>query len=216
MSIRFACPSCGVAGCVDPTLVGKHLRCKHCKHHFTIPSPGEPEHEGYPLEEPTGGEARFAATSPAPGSTFVPRRGEEPITATRRKFKRTASGSTTPPVRRRESDFVWRVWLIRGMIVAVLASAAIALFAPRGTFIVGCQLLTLGSVMVLVGYGVGAYGAFREDILYGILYVLVPLYAAYYLVSRWDDLWVWFACSTTGAALVVLGTQMLRWNGVGA
>ena len=114
------------------------------------------------------------------------------------------------------SDLAWRALLIRGMIVAVIASAAIALFAPRGSLIVGSLLLTLGSVMVLVGYGVGAYGAFREDLLYGILYLLVPLYAAYYLVTRWDDLWVWFACSTAGVALISLGTEMLRWNGVGA
>jgi hypothetical protein len=109
-----------------------------------------------------------------------------------------------------------RAWLIRGVIVAALASVAIALFAPHGSLIVGCLLLTVGTVMVLVGYAVGAYGAFREDFLYGFLYVLVPLYTVYYLVTRWDDLWVWFACSTAGVALVMLGTEMLRWNGVAA
>jgi len=45
---------------------------------------------------------------------------------------------------------------------------------------VGCVLMAVGSLMVLAGYGVGAYGAFREDFLYGMLYLLVPLYAAYY------------------------------------
>jgi len=82
--------------------------------------------------------------------------------------------------------------------------------------IVGCLLMTLGSVLVVLGYGVGAYGAFREEILYGMLYLLVPLYTAYYLVTRWEDLWVWFACSTVGAALVVLGTEMVRWNWISA
>ena len=201
---------------MDATLVGKHLRCKHCKYRFTIPTPGEPDHEGYVLEEPNGEAVGFAATSPTPGSTFVPRRGEEPTTATPRKIKRTSLGSTTRPARRLESDFAWRVWLIRGMIGCRTRLRSHALFAPRGTLIVGCLFLILGSMMVLVGYGVGAYGAFHEDILYGILYLLVPLYAAYYLLTRWDDLWVWFACSTAGVALVLLGTEMLRWNGVGA
>jgi hypothetical protein len=217
MSIRFACPSCGAAGSLDATLVGRQVRCKHCAYRFNVPSPGKPEAEVYALDGPDVEAARSAATSPAPGSTFVPRRGDEPTTAgAPRKVKRTASGSTSRPGRRPESGFARMAWLIRGMIVAAVASAGIALLAPRGTQIVGCFLLILGSAMVLVGFGVGAYGAFREDFLYGFLYLVVPLYAAYYLVTRWDDLWAWFACSTAGVALVMLGTEMLRWNVVGA
>ena len=63
--------------------------------------------------------------------------------------------------------------------------------------------------------GAGAYGAFREDFLYGVLYLAIPLYTAYYLVTRWDDLRVWFACSTAGVALVLLGTEVIRWSGAG-
>jgi hypothetical protein len=68
----------------------------------------------------------------------------------------------------------------------------------------------------LLGYAAGAYGAFCEDFLYGFLYLVIPLYTAYYLVTRWEDLWRWFACSTTGVGLVLFGTQLLRWSGVGA
>lgn len=217
MSIRFACPSCGATSSVDDSLVGKHVRCRHCKYRFAIPSPGGREAEGYALDESKGGAVGTAGSIPTTGSTFVARRGEEPTTASAtRKIKRDASGSTSRPVRSRESALAGRGWLIRGMIVAVLFCAAIALFAPRGTLIVGCLLMSLGSVMVLVGFGAGAYGAFHEDLLYGILFLLVPLYAAYYIVTRWDDLWAWFACSTAGVALVMLGTELLRWNGVSA
>ena len=80
--------------------------------------------------------------------------------------------------------------------MAVVGSAAIAWFAPGGMTIVGSLLMALGSAMVLLGYAVGAYGAFCEEFLYGLLYLLVPLYTAYYLVTRWDDLWIWFSCST--------------------
>ncbi len=96
----------------------------------------------------------------------------------------------------------------------MLVLAAIALFAPRGPILVGSVLLALGTLMVLFGFGVGAYGAFREDVLYGLLYLAIPFYTAYYVVTRWDDLWVWFACSTVGVGLVMLGTEILRWNGV--
>jgi hypothetical protein len=215
MSIRFACPSCAAVGSCDATLVGKHVRCKHCKYRFAIPNPGDPSTEVYALEQPIGDAIGLGATTSAPGSTFVPRRGDEPSPAgAPRTVKRRLTEPTDRPVRRRESNFAWRVWLVRGAIGAVLACAGIALFAPRGTWIVGCLLLGLGSLMVLMGYGAGAYGAFHEDVLYGMLYLLVPLYAAYYLVTRWDDLWVWFVCSTAGVALILLGTEMLRWSGV--
>lgn len=88
-----------------------------------------------------------------------------------------------------------------------------ALLAPRGTWIAGCVLVALGGVLVPLGYFAGAYGAFREDFLYGFLYLVIPLYAAYYLVTRWEDLWPWFACSTAGVGLVWLGTELVRWGG---
>jgi hypothetical protein len=120
-------------------------------------------------------------------------------------------------VHSRRLDFTRRDWLSRGVIVTILVRTAITLFAPRGTLIVGCLLMSHGSVMVLLGYGVEAYGAFREDVLSGMLYVLVPLYTAYdVVVARWDDLWSWFACSAAGVALVVIGTELLLWNGLGA
>ncbi len=98
----------------------------------------------------------------------------------------------------------------------MLVLAAIAVIAPRGTLIAGSVMTVLGIAMVIVGYGAGAYGAFCEDSLYGFLYLVVPLYTAYYLLTRWDDLWAWFACSTAGVALVLLGTGLLRWSGAGA
>ena len=99
------------------------------------------------------------------------------------------------------------------MALAILL-LAIGLLAPQGILIAGCILIVLGSVMVLVGYVAGAFGAFSEDSLYGFLYLVIPLYTAYYMVTRWEDLWVWFACSTAGVGLIVVGTEVARWGGV--
>jgi hypothetical protein len=96
----------------------------------------------------------------------------------------------------------------------VVALAAILIFVPNGSLIAGCALMAVGSAMVLAGFAVGAYAAFCEDFLYGFLYLLIPLYTAYYMITRWDDLWFWFACSTAGVALVWLGTELARWGGV--
>ncbi len=75
-------------------------------------------------------------------------------------------------------------------------------------------MIALGCILILVGYVVGAYGAFSEDFLYGFLYLVIPLYTAYYMITRWDDLWVWFVCMTSGVGLILLGIEMARWGGV--
>ena len=211
MKIAFACPSCGASGSVDESLVGKHVRCKHCTHRFAVPGRGEADAGGYTLVEPTREPARVAATVPDPGPVFVPARGNEPrAVRTPRKPKGTAPGSTA---RRDESDFAWRTWLVRVGVLAAMALLATALFVPRGVAIAGSAMILLGMAMVLVGYAAGAYGAFSEDFLYGFFYLVIPLYTAYYLVTRWDDLRGWFALSTAGVGLVLLGTEVIRWSG---
>ncbi len=208
MKTSFACPSCGAAGAADDAFAGRQVRCKHCGHRFPIPGGGEPEADGYALDGPTG----VDAIRPPRESVFVSPRGDEPPSAAPpRRSSRPAPGATA---RRRDVHFPRPTWLVRGGAVVVIALAAVALIAPGGVLIVGNVLLALGSAMVMVGYGAGAYGAFCEDFLYGVLYLAVPLYTAYYIITRWDDLWVWFACSTAGVAVVLLGTGLLQWAGV--
>ncbi len=212
MKMSFACPSCGASGSVDESLVGKHVRCKHCAHRFAVPGRGEADAGGYTLAEPTREPAWVAATGPDLGPIFVPVRGKEP-TAVRppRKSKGTTPGSTA---RRDESDFAWRTWLIRVGVLAAMVLPATALFVPHGVVIAGSTMVLFGTAMVLVGYAAGAYGAFSEDFLYGFFYLVFPLYTAYYLVTRWVDLRWWFALSTAGVGLVLLGTELVRWSGV--
>ena len=211
MKMSFACPSCGASGSVDESLVGKHVRCKHCTHRFAVPGRGEVDAGGYTLAESIREPARVAVSNPDPGPVFVPARGNEPrAVRTTRKPKRNDLEST---VRQDESNFAWRTWLVRGGVLATMSLLATALFVPRGVAIAGSAMILLGTAMVLVGYAAGAYGAFSEDFLYGFFYLVFPLYTAYYLVTRWDDLRGWFALSTAGVGLVLLGTEVIRWSG---
>jgi predicted Zn finger-like uncharacterized protein len=216
MKIPFACPACAAVGSVDASAAGKLARCKHCGHRFTISNPGAAEPEVYSLEEPAEGTTGVgdAVMSPAPVSAFVPARGETPATKLPRQSKRSASQLTTRTAHKREPRLAWRVWLTWVGVAAAIAIAAIALLAPSGVLIAACTVMALGGVMILVGYGMGAYGAFREDFLYGFLYLVIPLYTAYYMVTRWEDLWVWFACMTMGVGLILLGIEMARLGGV--
>jgi hypothetical protein len=95
-----------------------------------------------------------------------------------------------------------------------IAIAAVALFAPGGPLIAACATMAIGCAMILTGYAVGAFGAFSEDFLYGFLYLAIPLYTAYYMATRWEDLWPWLACMTTGVGVVLLGIEIARWGGV--
>jgi hypothetical protein len=73
--------------------------------------------------------------------------------------------------------------------------------------------MVTGMLLILIGYLAGAYGAFSEDSLYGFFYLVFPLYTAYYMVTRWEDLWVWLVCSTVGVGLAMIGIEIAQWAG---
>ncbi|MGZ3300318.1 MAG: hypothetical protein ACXWO3_05380 [Isosphaeraceae bacterium] len=127
--------------------------------------------------------------------------------------ERSVSGPTSRSVRASTSDFPWQIWLFWGSVALVLILTAIAFLAPDGTWLVGCILMAICGILVPVAYFAGAYGAFSEDVLYGLHYITIPLYTAYYLVTRWEDLWIWITCATVGVGLVLIGTEMVRWAG---
>jgi hypothetical protein len=214
MKTTFACPGCGASGSADAALEGREVRCRQCGHRFPIPGPGGPDPDGYALDEPDPlATSRPVASRPIDDrAVFVPTRSSEPTVATSpRKGKRRPSKKKA---RRDSPEIAWGTWLLRVGVGGTILLILIALIAPGGVAIVGWTLLGLGSAMVLIGYAAGAVGAFSEDSLYGCLYLILPLYNAYYLVTRWDDLWRWFLCSTAGVGLVICGTEMLRWAGV--
>jgi len=144
----------------------------------------------------------------------VPARGDATRAVDRPQRKeRSVSRSTSRNIRASKSAFPWQTWLIWGGVALVLILTAIAFLAPDGTWLVGCILVAIGGILVPVAYFAGAYGAFSEDVLYGLLYITIPLYTAYYLVTRWEDLWIWVTCATVGVGLVLIGTEMVRWVG---
>ncbi|WP_435008108.1 hypothetical protein P12x_005383 [Tundrisphaera lichenicola] len=199
---------------MDETFAGRQVRCKQCQYRFAIPVPGEFAPDGYALEEPEAQPDRaeaIAVARPDSGSVYAPTRRDQPAAKPR---KRPASAPSKKRERPEGPDIAWGAWLIRIGVVGSVALALIAMFAPRGMMIVGGTLLIVGSLMILAGYFAGAYGAFSEDFLYGFLYLVIPFYAGYYLVTRWDDLWRWFACATGGIVLISAGGAILRAAGL--
>jgi hypothetical protein len=210
--IPFACPSCGFSGELAAAAAGKSVRCKHCGHRSIVPNELESDGDEYKLDEPVALAA--GGLAPVTGSTFVPNpqdtifRSPQP-----RRKTRKAVGSA---VLSQKAGGGWWKWLVGVGAVIAFALVIVALVLPSGLLIAACAVILIGCVMLLAGYFAGAYGAFCEDLLYGLLYLLIPLYTAYYIITRWDDLWVWATCSTAGVGLILLGCEIARWAGVGA
>jgi hypothetical protein len=200
-------------GSLDAANAGKTVRCKHCGGRSTVPAAGDPEASVYTLEEPAAAPSGETARAPAGDSTFVAARGDNALTAP--MASRHVPRAPRSGARKRRANFAWLYWLIGLAAVIALGLVVVSLLVPSGTLIAACVVILIGSAMLLSGYFAGAYGAFHEDFIYGVLYLLIPLYTAYYLVTRWDDLWVWCVCSTAGVGLILLGTEIARWSGVG-
>jgi predicted Zn finger-like uncharacterized protein len=215
MKIAFDCPGCGASGSVDDALIGRQVRCKQCNHRFAISRPGEAETEGYSLDGPTRGNSRVDFMSTDDKAVFVPSRSDRPPIARSPRITRRAKSRSKPRAScGQDSEFPWKAWLVGVCVIVAIALVAIALIHPRGLMISGSVLVILGSVLALAGLAAGAYGAFCEDFLYGFFYVVFPIYTAYYLVTRWEDLWRWMVGSTAGLGLILLGATILRWAGI--
>ena len=209
MSIAFTCPRCRKSYSVDASLAGRTGKCKACGRPMTIPhffDDGDDTiaTEGYDLTQPV-----VAAAEPEMQSVFVPA-GINPEVPNRARRRRTASSPSGGRSRREEEKPFFqspRRFLVAIPLVLVGVLGLTALIVPNGTLIDAWVLMGLGGLMIFIGYFVGAWAAFHEDSLYGFAYIF-PLYAAYYLVTRWEDLWPWFVAMTVGVGLITLGATI--------
>ena len=90
-----------------------------------------------------------------------------------------------------------------------LLMLGLALFVPGGMVYAAGLASVLGAILTIGPYLVGAYAAFTEDFLYGMLYLVIPLYTAYYIMSRFDGLRNWVILGGIGLGLSMVGGAML-------
>jgi hypothetical protein len=97
-----------------------------------------------------------------------------------------------------------------GLACVVVVLVIVAVFVPGSRLNIGRAIALLGLILFFYGYGSGAYIAFTEDDLYGWLYLLFPPYAAYYFVSRWDEMKSRLVMLILGLALLAGGGRLLE------
>jgi hypothetical protein len=217
MAIAFPCPSCGKRFTVADEMAGRQGSCKGCGCAMTVPFASvEPEVE----EEEEMGIARVgyglvdvpvapssAGTSPKIGATVFtaapPDRSAQLTSYGSGSRKRSHSRSTD------DASFMDRYGkpLVISLGGTIFVLLMIALFVPGGRYLAAMSIGGIGTIVFLICYAVGAYVAFTEDVVYGFMFLLIPLYQAYYFVKNWDEMWPWF----TGMTLAVMLTFISGW-----
>jgi ribosomal protein L37E len=211
MKIPVTCARCGKRYEVDGAFAGKKGKCASCGARMTIPDedhgasalPLEPD--AYQLDE---GHDTEHSTSFNPTRAGDGLEDQQPPRRVRKK-KPTSSGRKRRDPTGSPAAFSKRVALI-GLTCVVLLLVIVAVFVPGARLNVGRMIALAGLILFLYGYGSGAYIAFTEDDLYGWLYLLFPPYAAYYYVSRWDEMQSRLIMLVVGLALLVGGVRLLE------
>jgi hypothetical protein len=210
MRIPITCPQCGKRYEVDGALAGKRGKCMACGARMAIP--GKSEVIPSVLQEPDAYELDQANNHDAPSSFMPDHESQTFVEAQPRPVKRRKpGGSSKRRVERASSSLAnsGRIALFV-MACAVVVGLLVALFAPGSRANIGGAIAFAGLVVFGYGYASGAYIAFTEDDLYGWLYLIFPPYAAYYFVSRWDEMRSRLMMAIVGLAMLAGGGRLLE------
>jgi DNA-directed RNA polymerase subunit RPC12/RpoP len=210
MRIQITCARCGKRYEVDGAFAGKRGKCATCGARVMIPGDDQvvsllpPEPDAYELDQPQGN-AQSTSFTPALGNenTEVPR----PLRA---KGRKPSSSSRTRVEPAGSSRVISRKQALMGLGCVLAVAVLIAVFAPSARANIGGAVALVGLILFAYGYASGAYIAFTEDDLYGWLYLIFPPFAAYYFVSRWDEMSSRLVMLIVGLAMLTGGGRMLE------
>jgi hypothetical protein len=169
------------------------VRCKQCQEIIDVPRPGA-KLVG-PAEDPWMAEEEDDEPAEAP-------RAPAPARKKKKKRKKARSESS--------SGFRMGVLAIVGIVFAglfVLMCLVGLLFPPvqavlgGGTALVGGGLMLVGAIGIMMA-------AFEEDVMCGVMYMVVPLYPLYFIVTRIGEVWKMLLMQVGGTMLLVVGMML--------
>jgi hypothetical protein len=212
MKIPVACLGCHRRYEVDDRFAGKTLKCAHCEKPMTIPV-AEPVAQAL---APAVGEYELGDSHQAAPSTFrtapLSRSDEKAQGRGRSRARKKTGGTARRKKRRHESaentGTLPTLLVSLGAIAIVLV--VVGYFVPSARRFSGVALALPGLLLCLYGYATAVYIAFTEDDFYGWLFLLFPFYAAYYVVSRWDEMRSRLIMVGLGLALLAVGGNFLE------
>jgi hypothetical protein len=211
MTTSVSCAWCRRGYEVDDRFAGKTIKCAFCGQPLSIP-----------VGEPAGAQPAAAHGEYALGDAHEKAPSTFRTSPERRKVDR-AEGRGGEKARRkpkRSKGIDVGRELTKGLlslpVISISLAAVVVVLTLLGTFVptarwtVGVALTIPGLLLCLYGYASGVYIAFTEDDFHGWLCLLFPFYAAYYLVSRWDDMGSRLIMVVVGLVLLGIGGRMLE------
>jgi hypothetical protein len=212
MKTPVSCPGCQRHYEVDERFAGKTVKCAYCEKGMLIPA----TKRDVPPAAPAAEEYELSETHEKTPSTFRPARArsdEDRADGKRPGGVKKKTGKRSPKRGRGRDDAESAVSLpaiLIGLAVVAVVVALVGFIVPGVRKSAGVTLALPGLLLCIYGYATGAYIAFTEDDLYGWLYLLFPFYAAYYIVSRWDEMRSRLIMVGAGLALLAVGGQFLE------
>jgi hypothetical protein len=210
MRIPITCEGCGSRFEVEASYAGRRGRCKQCGQPLTVPpapraEPLDPDKaDVYHLDERQASEPSAYVAGP---TTADP--GPSPAQVRTRRSSKKSRSPEAAGAAVRNALVTWQTALI-SLAVAGLILLVLATLFPTVRTGVGMLAAAVGVILFLYGFASGAYIAFTEDFLYGFFFVAVPVYAAYYFVSRWDEMRSRLAMVVVGLVLMSAGAWVLE------
>ena len=215
MGVKFQCGQCGTSYEVSEKYAGKRVKCRQCQAAVQVPEAivelGDADMDtsvagplaGLLDEELAGGPALPGVGSAAAGSPFAAS-GPVPRTAPAGGGRRSEGGSPRRKPKRQMK--VPRSAVAVGVCVLIVL---LGLAIPPLGALVGAVAVIGGVGLLLVG-SLWCLGVpFQEDILCGLMYLFVPFYSLYYLITRWPEMRKPFLVSLAGMGMIMASPLLM-------
>ncbi|GAB5406109.1 MAG: hypothetical protein Aurels2KO_43400 [Aureliella sp.] len=207
------CQECQATLKIAATALGKKVRCPKCSQTFiagaATEQPVAPEQaaietfepfaddmfSGLPGESPSTASSDSTSQIPDLGNLAFDTPSSDPYAAATPAFSGGYQPYAPPPAKkkkkRRASSDDWQSWLTEprqlAILMAIVAGVSFILSAiPFFGIFVFFVILVLYFVVSMVGGIWLIVVAFQEDAVQGLLYLFLPFYALFYLITRWD------------------------------
>lgn len=205
--IRMKCTGCDRALTVGAEKIGKKLRCPTCDTVSTVPSTSDSE------DNAASGGARKAKRKKAEDPDDIwstPMSSYSSPAIEEHEFEQYG----IPPKRPRSSDVEIStnemtlkgpmIFFVIGLVIGVV-SIVLALSAPEAGRIVSFGAIIIGALISVVGHWKIRETAYEESTSCGLMFVWLPLYQPYYIISRFSQIKIPFLVTILGNVDAIVG-----------
>ena len=205
--IRLKCTSCDRSLSVDESKAGKKLRCPTCETVITVPLASGSEGQAAP------GPARKAKRKKAEDPDVIwstPMSSYSSPAIEEHEYEQYGIPAKKP----RSSDAEIStdemtlkgpmIFFVIGLVVGIV-SIVLSLSAPEAGRVVSFGAIIIGALISVTGHWKIREAAYAESTSCGLMFVWLPLYQPYYIISRFSQIKIPFLVSLLGNIAAIVG-----------